>query len=154
MLFCTLGGRSQKFILVFPFPFHILLLNYIFPITSFSSIDLCSSNLLLSDHKFYPIHVSFTISQGSLNEHGQKWKSKVQNTKENIFIANQCLDYHSIKSSSESLFCFKLSVFILNTLPSSFLSTRLIHAGKRLRRPKIPGESRVSYEVRPDYSGL
>lgn len=54
MILCTLGGESRKFILVFPFSFHILLLNYILPITSLSSIDLYSSNLLF-------LIVSFTL---------------------------------------------------------------------------------------------
>lgn len=145
MFFCTLEGGSRKFILVFPFPFHILLLNYIFPITSFTSTDLCSSNLHLSDHKFYPIHVFFTISQGSLDEHSQKWKPKVENTKENTFIANQCLDYRLIKSSSEPLVLFQ-AFYVHLKHHSQLLPPHQAH-------PCCKGPQKAQ-EVRPGYSGL
>lgn len=50
-------------------------------------------------------------------------ENKVQNIKENTFIANQILDYLSTVSSSEC--CFKHSVLILQALLSPFSPSEL-----------------------------
>lgn len=133
--------------------FHILLLNYILSITSFSSIDLCSFNLLFLITSFIPFMSPSPFPKAHLMNMDRSENPKKQNTKENSFIANPHLDSHQ-SNHHQSLSSVSSFLLILNTLSSHFLPSRLTHVGKALRRPKLPAESRVSSEVRPGYSCL
>lgn len=134
--------------------FHIPLLNYILSITTFSSIDLCSFNLLFLITSFIPFMSPSPFPKAHLMNTDRSENPKNRTPKRIHSSLPKHLDSHQ-SNHHQSLSSVSSFLLMLNTLPSYFLPSRLTHVGKALRRrPKLPAESRVSSEVRPGYSCL